>query len=87
MTLTALPPQLTYRDREFLKAVAAGRVQLTCNAEPDVYVDGLAWCDPFGARALIGMGLIERAPVGRHGERITALLTVEGGRRLKSSFR
>lgn len=72
--MSVVEQPLTYRDQELLKAVAAGRVELTCGREPDVFVDGLAWCDQFGARTLIHAGLILGARQGRFGERVRALV-------------
>lgn len=72
---------LTNRDRELLRAVAAGRVELSCGSAPDFFVDGVAWCDQFGARGLVRDGLICQQRAGRFGERVSARLTTEGARR------
>ncbi|MGH3947955.1 MAG: hypothetical protein ACRDSE_02360 [Pseudonocardiaceae bacterium] len=43
---------LTGRDRAILAAVAAGRVEMSCSCEPDLFVDGLCCCDQVAARNL-----------------------------------
>lgn len=78
MTVTELPRTLSHRDRVFLKAVAAGRVELTCGHEPEIFVDGLSWCDPFAARALVHTGLVRSGQSGPHGARVRAELTPLG---------
>jgi hypothetical protein len=76
----AAPPDLTHRDRKLLAAVAAGRVELTCGDAPDTYVDGVVWCDQFGARTLFRAGLILGKRSGLRGERVVAQLTDMGQR-------
>lgn len=80
------PPSLTHRDRELLRAVAAGRVELSGGTAPDFFVDGVAWCDQFGARRLVSAGYIRRQRVGRFGERVRAHLTREGTRYADSAL-
>ncbi|GAB3476475.1 hypothetical protein [Amycolatopsis cihanbeyliensis] len=52
----------TARTLAILRAVAAGRVQLTRGSEPDLFVDGMACCDQFTAHLLVHDGLIAPAP-------------------------
>ncbi|WIV52922.1 hypothetical protein [Amycolatopsis nalaikhensis] len=68
----------TYRARAMLRAVAAGRAQITCSREPDMFVDGLPCCDQAAARALIHAGLVRAARLGVAGERVPAALSAEG---------
>ncbi|MEU4742089.1 hypothetical protein AB0G02_16735, partial [Actinosynnema sp. NPDC023658] len=56
--------ELSRREIALLRATVANRVDLTGSAEPDLRVDGLPFCDPTAARALVHAGLIEAsAPV------------------------
>lgn len=68
----------TYRARAILRAVAAGRVEMTCSCEPDLFVDGLACCDQFTAHTLIHVGLIRQLRPGLVGSRVPARLTAAG---------
>lgn len=66
--------ELSRREVALLRATAANRVDVTHSAEPDVRVDGLPFCDPTTARALVHAGLIEAAAEGhRAPARLTAL--------------
>jgi hypothetical protein len=56
-TVTALPT-LSHRDRAILRAVAAGRCQISGGACAALTVDGLSCCDQFVANRLAGAGLI-----------------------------
>jgi hypothetical protein len=69
MTLT-----LTGRDRALLRAVAAGRCDITPTGIPDLRVDGRWFCDQPRAHALLAAGLVARA----RGAPATALLTSAG---------
>ncbi|MEU0528857.1 hypothetical protein [Amycolatopsis tolypomycina] len=71
-------PQLTHRAHAILRATACGRVHVSLSCEPDVFVDGLAFSDQPGARALIHAGLISPARPGRIGEQVPARLTGTG---------
>ncbi len=55
----------TGRSLAILRAVAAGRAQLTLSREPDLLVDGIACCDQFAAHMLVQDGLI--TSTGPHG--------------------
>lgn len=61
-----------------LRAVAAGRAQLTCSSEPDLFVDGLPCCDQFTAHVLAHEGLIRPSRVAPLGHRVPATLTAAG---------
>lgn len=74
MSATVPPSALTNRDRGLLAAVATGRVELTRSAEPDVFVDGVPWCDQFGARKLFHCGLIRYGRSDAPGKRVPAVL-------------
>jgi hypothetical protein len=45
-----------------LRAVGAGRAELTCSCEPDLRVDGLPCCDQATAHELARAGLIRPVP-------------------------
>jgi hypothetical protein len=51
---------LTGRDRALLRAVAAGRCDITATGVPDLRVDGRWFCDQTRAHALIAAGLLVR---------------------------
>lgn len=61
-----------------LRAIAAGRAVMTCSAEPDLFIDGLACCDQFAARELTHLGLVCPGNPGRAGQRVPARLTPAG---------
>ena len=65
---------LTGRDRALLRAVAAGRCDITPTGIPDLRVDGRWFCDQPRAHALLAAGLVARAA----GAKATALLTTAG---------
>lgn len=69
---------LTSRDRAILAAVEAGRVELTCSCEPDLFVDGVFFCDQEAAHRLVHAGLIRSATPGTPGSRVDAVLTALG---------
>ena len=50
--------ELTYRDRAILRAVAAGRCQITGEACVALVIDGLSCCDQFVGPRLAQAGLI-----------------------------
>lgn len=67
ISVTTSPARaLTGRSLAILRAVAAGRVQLTLGREPDLLVDGIGCCDQFAAHVLVQDGLIA-ATTGIHG--------------------
>ena len=59
MTATVTPlPSLSHRDRAILRAVAAGRCQVSAGACAALTIDGLSCCDQFVGARLTGAGLI-----------------------------
>ena len=71
-------PELTHRAIAVLRATGCVRVHVSLSCEPDVFIDGLAFSDQPGARALVHAGLISPARPGRIGERVPARLTDTG---------
>ncbi|WP_410592001.1 hypothetical protein [Amycolatopsis sp. lyj-23] len=69
--------ELTHRAMAMLKAVAAGRAQMSCSCEPDLFVDGFACCDQITAHALAHGGYLRPAVEGSTG-RVPAELTEAG---------
>ncbi|RSN34655.1 hypothetical protein DL990_13535 [Amycolatopsis sp. WAC 01416] len=69
---------LSSRELAMLRAVAAGRAQLSLSCEPDLFVDGLACCDQIAARRLARLNLVRPARPGRPGRRVPAKLTSAG---------
>ncbi|WP_410671155.1 hypothetical protein [Amycolatopsis sp. cmx-4-68] len=71
---------LNRRALAMLRAVGAGRAELTCSCEPDLRVDGLPCCDQATAHDLARAGLIRAAggPVVAVGQWTAAELTDEG---------
>ncbi|MEV7095821.1 hypothetical protein AB0M80_23525 [Amycolatopsis sp. NPDC051045] len=69
--------ELTYRAMAMLRAVAAGRAQMSCSCEPDLFIDGFACCDQMTAHALAHSGYLRPAVEGATG-RVTAELTEAG---------
>lgn len=76
---------MTGRVRALLRAVAAGRAEMTCSCEPDVYVDGLCFCDQYLAHQVAHQGLIRPAAPGPVGQRVRAVLTPTGRTALEVS--
>ncbi|NUT50960.1 MAG: hypothetical protein HOV94_27200 [Saccharothrix sp.] len=69
--------QLNHRARALLRAIAAGRAEVTRSSEPDLKVDGLLCCDQVAARELAHAGLLR--PAGRAtGAWVPAELTPAG---------
>ncbi|MCR6482780.1 hypothetical protein M8542_08120 [Amycolatopsis sp. OK19-0408] len=69
--------ELTHRAMAMLKAVAAGRAQMSCSCEPDLFIDGFACCDQITAHALAHGGYLQPAAEGATG-RVPAELTEAG---------
>lgn len=69
---------LSHRAFALLRAVGAGRAEMTCSSEPDLFVDGLACCDQSTAHHLAHDGLIEPVEVVSLGCLIRARLTTRG---------
>ncbi len=70
--------ELNHRERATLRAVAQNMAELTCSRVPDLFIDGLAFCDQATARELVRRGLIAAVRKGRAGERVPAVLTEAG---------
>lgn len=75
---TAEMASLTHRHYALLRAVAAGRCELSCSCEPDLYIDGRTCCDQQAAHLLAHAGLIRHAARGPIGQRVPAKLTDAG---------
>ena len=69
--------ELTHRAVAMLKAVAAGRAQMSVSCEPDLFIDGFACCDQITAHALAHGGYIRAAGEAGVG-RVAAQLTEVG---------
>lgn len=69
---------LTYRHLALLRAVAAGRCELSCSCEPNLFIDGRPCCDQQATHVLVHAGLVEHTCAGRLGERVPARLTAAG---------
>lgn len=78
MTTTRPTMELSFRALAALRAVAAGRAQLTASSEPDLFIDGLAFSDQFTAHSLAHYGLIRAARPAAVGQRVPAMLTAAG---------
>ncbi|MBW4721257.1 hypothetical protein [Saccharothrix obliqua] len=70
--------ELSHRARAVLRAIAAGRAEVTLSREPDLRVDGLLCSDQAVARQLAHAGLLRPAPSGGHGQWSPAELTPAG---------
>jgi hypothetical protein len=75
---TAAHAELTRRHYALLRAAAAGRCELTCSREPDLYIDGRSCSDQQAGHLLVHTGLIEHATAGCVGQRVAARLTAAG---------
>lgn len=69
---------LNHRSLAMLRAVQAGRAQLSCSREPDLFIDGVACCDQFTAHALAHAGFIQAAQSGATGQLVRASITDAG---------
>jgi hypothetical protein len=70
--------EVSHRALAMLRAVAAGRAQISRGSEPDLFVDGLPCCDQAAARALVHAGLVCPERLGPAGDRVPAALTPAG---------
>jgi hypothetical protein len=61
-----------------LRAVVAGRAQISCSSEPDLFIDGVPCCDQYLAHTLAHEGFIEPARQGAVGTLVPAALTGAG---------
>lgn len=75
---TSTGQPLNHRALAMLRAVGAGRAQLTCSSEPDLFIDGMPCCDQYTAHELAHNGLVRPRAPGRVGQRVPATLTAEG---------
>jgi hypothetical protein len=75
VTVVGANEQLSHRARAILRAIAAGRVQMSHSCEPDLFIDGVACCDQVTAHALAHGGYLRPA---RSGDRVPAELTDAG---------
>lgn len=75
---SAFNGSLSARERAVLTAVTFGRVEITCGCEPDLFIDGLCFCDQETSRRLAREGLIEAAADSIGRSRVAAALTPVG---------
>jgi hypothetical protein len=75
---------LSRRDRALLVAIGEGRCEVVPFGVPDLRVDGLWFCDQPRAHALVGAGLLARAPAERGRATVPAQLTDAGRAVLRS---
>jgi hypothetical protein len=61
-----------------LRAVAAGRAQVTCSCEPDLFIDGVSCGDQFTAHMLSHEGFLQAEGSALPGELVPARLTASG---------
>lgn len=69
---------MNHRSLAFLRAVAAGRCELSISAEPDLFIDGLSCGDQPTAHCLAHRGYLAPGRIGHFGEHVPALLTAAG---------
>ncbi|GLZ28838.1 hypothetical protein Lesp02_10280 [Lentzea sp. NBRC 105346] len=69
---------LSHRAIAMLRAVAAGRAELTRSCEPDLRVDHLCCCDQSVTRLLVALGLVAPKCEGPVGTWVPAQLTPAG---------
>jgi uncharacterized metal-binding protein len=70
--------ELNHRARALLRAIAAGRAEVTRSSEPDLKVDGLLCSDQCAARELAHAGLLRPARRDGSGPWVRAELTAAG---------
>lgn len=70
--------ELSFRALALLRAVAAGRADLTASREPDLFIDGVSCGDQFTAHSLAHSGLIRASRPAAIGQRVPAVLTPAG---------
>lgn len=73
-----LSESLNNRAVSMLRAVVAGRAQISCSSEPDLFIDNVPCCDQYTAHMLAHAGLIEAAVTGGVGQVVPAQLTSAG---------
>lgn len=69
---------LSRRELAMLRAVAAGRAEITASCEPDLFIDRLPCCDQSASRHLAHTGLIRATTPAELGQRVPAELTDPG---------
>lgn len=69
---------LNHRAISMLRAVVAGRAQISCSSEPDLFIDEVPCCDQYTAHTLAHAGLIEPTFRGGVGQLVPARLTAAG---------
>jgi hypothetical protein len=69
---------LSRREFALLRAIAAGRGEITGGCEPDLFIDGLACCDQSAAHHLAHAGLVRATSPVEVGQRVSAELTNPG---------
>ncbi|HEY0450190.1 hypothetical protein [Actinophytocola sp.] len=69
---------LNHRAISMLRAVVAGRAQISCSSEPDLFIDDVPCCDQYTAHVLAHAGLIEPVTKGVVGQLVPARLTGAG---------
>ncbi|HET9142185.1 hypothetical protein [Actinophytocola sp.] len=70
--MSATITQLSHRDRAILRAVAAGRCQISGGACTALLIDGVGCCDQFAGARLTREGLIAPPGPGPQPARLTA---------------
>lgn len=83
-TVTLPAVTLSRRDRALLVAAGQGRCEIVPHGVPDLRVDGRWCCDQSRAHALVGAGLLSRAPAERGRAHVPARLTDAGRAVLRS---
>lgn len=79
-------PGPNHRVRAMLRAVAAGRAEITLSTEPDLFIDGLSCCDQYTAHAMAHDGLLRPERPGFAGQRVPAVLTSVGSATLAATM-
>jgi len=69
---------LTHRAAAVLRAVAAGRAELTLRCGPTLRIDGLHCCDQLTARDLVSAGFVRPSGLHQAGQWVRAELTALG---------
>lgn len=79
--------ELTHRHLAMLRAVGAGRCEVSYSCEPDLFIDGRTSCDQLAAHLLAKLGLVQPAIPGTVGQRVPAQLTQAGRELLELAAR
>lgn len=74
--------ELSHRARAVLRAVRAGRAEVSCSRMPDLRVDGLPCCDQMTVHELVLAGLITAPALVLVGAWVPASLTDTGAEAL-----